>query len=166
MRSSNIARYTSWSSWREPSRYSTCTSQFNTQNTLQWQYFQHQLNKTLSLLQLWRRNTALNKLCIHECTTSFCSLFPQPERWLWKFHKFIYIICQWKRACGMKVWHTSYYIKECIKSKTKICGLKLLVVLYDCEAWTLTLREQCRLRVLENRILRRIFRPKRDENGE
>ena len=31
---------------------------------------------------------------------------------------------------------------------------------------SLTLREECRLRVLENRILRRIFGPKRDENGE
>ena len=30
----------------------------------------------------------------------------------------------------------------------------------------LTLREECRLRVFENKILRRIFRPKRDENGE
>ena len=30
----------------------------------------------------------------------------------------------------------------------------------------LTLREECRLRVFENRILRRIFWPKRDENGE
>ena len=30
----------------------------------------------------------------------------------------------------------------------------------------LTLREECRLRVFENRILRRVFGPKRDENGE
>ena len=40
------------------------------------------------------------------------------------------------------------------------------VVLYGCETWSLTLREECRLRVFENRILRRIFGPKRDENGE
>jgi hypothetical protein len=39
-------------------------------------------------------------------------------------------------------------------------------VLYGCEAWSLTLREESRLRVFENRILRRIFGPKRDENGE
>ena len=31
---------------------------------------------------------------------------------------------------------------------------------------SLTLREECRLRVFENKILRRIFWPKRDENGE
>ena len=38
------------------------------------------------------------------------------------------------------------------------------VVLYGCEAWSLALREECRLRVLENRILRRIFGPERNEN--
>ena len=37
------------------------------------------------------------------------------------------------------------------------------VVLYGCEAWSLTLREECRLRAFENRVLRRIFGPKRDE---
>jgi hypothetical protein len=39
----------------------------------------------------------------------------------------------------------------------------LLVVLYWYEAWSLTLREEYRLRVLENRVLKRIFGPKRDE---
>jgi len=37
------------------------------------------------------------------------------------------------------------------------------VVVYGCETWSLTLREECRLRVLENRVLRRIFGIKRDE---
>ena len=40
----------------------------------------------------------------------------------------------------------------------------LPVVLYGCETWSLTLREESRLRVFEN--LRQIFGPKRDENGE
>ena len=39
----------------------------------------------------------------------------------------------------------------------------LPVVLYGCEAWSLTLREERRLRVFENRVLRRVFGPKRDE---
>jgi hypothetical protein len=39
----------------------------------------------------------------------------------------------------------------------------LPVVLYGCETWSLTLREEYRLRVFENRVLRRIFGPKRDE---
>jgi hypothetical protein len=37
------------------------------------------------------------------------------------------------------------------------------VVLYGCETWSLTLREEHRQRVFENRVLRRIFGPKRDE---
>jgi hypothetical protein len=36
-------------------------------------------------------------------------------------------------------------------------------VLYRCETWSLTLREEHRLRVFENRVLRRIFGPKRVE---
>jgi hypothetical protein len=39
----------------------------------------------------------------------------------------------------------------------------LPVVLYGCETWSLTLREVHNLRVFENRVLRRIFGPKRDE---
>ena len=39
----------------------------------------------------------------------------------------------------------------------------LSVVLYGCETWSLTLREERRLRVFENRVLRRIFGSKRDE---
>ena len=39
----------------------------------------------------------------------------------------------------------------------------LPVVLYGCETWLLTLCEECRLRVFENRVLRRIFGPKRDK---
>ena len=42
----------------------------------------------------------------------------------------------------------------------------LPVVLYGHETWSLTLREECRLRVFENRILRRIIGPKRDANGK
>jgi hypothetical protein len=39
----------------------------------------------------------------------------------------------------------------------------LIVVLYGCETLSLTLREDCRLRVFENTVLRRIFGPKWDE---
>ena len=45
----------------------------------------------------------------------------------------------------------------------------LPVVLYGCETWSLTLREEPRVRVFENRVPRRVFGPKRDEvtgNGE
>jgi hypothetical protein len=39
----------------------------------------------------------------------------------------------------------------------------LPVVLYGCETWSLTLRKEHRLRVFENKVLRRIFGPRRDE---
>jgi len=39
----------------------------------------------------------------------------------------------------------------------------LPVVLYGCENWSLTLREERKLRVFENVVLRRIFGPRRDE---
>ena len=42
----------------------------------------------------------------------------------------------------------------------------LPVVLYGCETWSLTLKEERRLSVFENRVLRRIFEPKRDEVTE
>jgi hypothetical protein len=42
----------------------------------------------------------------------------------------------------------------------------LPVVLYGRETWSLTLREEYRLKVLENRVLRRIFGAKRDEMTE
>jgi hypothetical protein len=40
------------------------------------------------------------------------------------------------------------------------------VVFYGRETWLLTLREKRRLRVIENRVLRRIFWPKRDKETE
>jgi hypothetical protein len=45
----------------------------------------------------------------------------------------------------------------------KYKAIILPVVLYGCETWSLTLREEHRLRVFENRVLRKIFVPKRDE---
>ena len=50
------------------------------------------------------------------------------------------------------------------KLKIKIYRTIILpVVLYGCETWSLILREERMLRVFENRVLRRVFGPKRDE---
>jgi len=46
--------------------------------------------------------------------------------------------------------------------KIKLCR-NMPVVLYGCENWSLTFREEHRLRVFEKRVLRRIFWPKREE---
>jgi hypothetical protein len=57
-------------------------------------------------------------------------------------------------------------LSSCLLSKNvKVRIYKALilpVVLYGCETWSLTLREEHKLRVFENRVLRRIFGPKRD----
>src|SRR5215468_10204774 len=53
-------------------------------------------------------------------------------------------------------------LQRCAKCVNySLCNIP--VVLYGCETWSLTLREEQRLRVFENRVLRRIFGPKRDE---
>jgi hypothetical protein len=58
-------------------------------------------------------------------------------------------------------------LSSCLLSrnlKVKIYKTVILpVVLHGCETWSLTLRGEHRLRVFENRVLRRIFGPKRDE---
>jgi hypothetical protein len=54
----------------------------------------------------------------------------------------------------------------CCQKNLKIRIHKIIilpVVLYGCETWSLTLREEHRLKVFENRVLRRIFGLKRDE---
>jgi hypothetical protein len=76
--------------------------------------------------------------------------------------------------CGLKAGNSCYYSVQTLlfsillynNLKIKIYKTIILtVVLYGCGKWSLRLREECRLRVFENRILRRIFAPKRDENG-
>jgi hypothetical protein len=58
-------------------------------------------------------------------------------------------------------------LSSCLLSRNvKVKAYKTIilpVVLYGCESWSLTLREEHRLRVFENRVLRRIFASKRDE---
>jgi hypothetical protein len=50
------------------------------------------------------------------------------------------------------------------KLKIKIYRTIILpVVLYGCETWSLTLRDERRLRGFENSVLRRVFGPKKDE---
>ena len=57
---------------------------------------------------------------------------------------------------------SSSFLSENLKIKI-YRTIILPVVLYGCETWSLALREERRPRVFENRVLRRIFGPKRDE---
>jgi hypothetical protein len=70
-------------------------------------------------------------------------------------------------ACYYSVQFYFCFPVSCIK-KLKIKLYKTLILpveLYGCETWSLTLREEHRLRVFENRVLRMIFGPKREEDG-
>ena len=82
---------------------------------------------------------------------------------------------QEKIKCRLKAWNSCYCSVQTLLSsrilsknlKIKIYKTIILpVVLYSCEAWPLTLREERRLRVFENRILRRIFGPKKEGSEE
>jgi len=57
---------------------------------------------------------------------------------------------------------SSRLLSKNLKIKT-YRNIILPVILYGCEAWSLTLREERKLRVCENMVLRRIFGPRRDE---
>ena len=66
----------------------------------------------------------------------------------------------------LKVYSSRVFLGGINGSKLKIKIYRTIilpVVLYGCETWSLTLRDKRRLRVFENRVLRRIFGPKRDE---
>ena len=75
----------------------------------------------------------------------------------------------------IKAGNSCYYLVQTLLSSRllsknfKLIYIKqiiLPVILLGCETWSLTLREECRLRVFENRILRQIFGPTKDESGE
>jgi hypothetical protein len=60
----------------------------------------------------------------------------------------------------------TFCLLVCCKKNLKIRIYKTIIlpaVLYGCEIWSLTLRVDHRLRVIEYRVVRRIFKPKRDE---
>jgi hypothetical protein len=67
-------------------------------------------------------------------------------------------------ACYHSVQNLLYSRLQSKNVKIRIYKTIILpVVLYGCKTWSLALREENRLRVFENRVLRRIFGPKRDE---
>jgi hypothetical protein len=76
-------------------------------------------------------------------------------------------ICKSGNACYHSVQNILSSNKKKKNTNIKIYRTIILpVVLYGCGTWLLTLKEECRLRVYENMMLRRIFGPKRDEVTE
>ena len=66
-------------------------------------------------------------------------------------------------ACYYSVQNILSYSLLSKNFKVQIYTTTLLPVFYGRETWSATMREERRLRVFENRVLRRIFGPKRDE---
>ena len=73
--------------------------------------------------------------------------------------------CHFVSLIEFELLNSSVFLSENPKIKINKT-ITLPFELYGCESWSFTLKEKCRLRIFENRILRRIFGPKRDENGE
>ena len=105
----------------------------------------------------------------------YCIIFASCAIWLWNMASYIKGGTQTKGIWKQDPEDSYYYSVQTLLSsrllsknlKIKIYKTIILpVVLYGCETWPLTLREERKLRVFENRILRRIFGPKRNENGE
>jgi hypothetical protein len=71
------------------------------------------------------------------------------------------------RECSLPFSPKSFVFPSHIKNlKIKIYKIVILsLVLCGCETWSLTFTEERRLRVFEKRVLRRIFGPKREEDG-
>ncbi|KAJ4448778.1 hypothetical protein ANN_00169 [Periplaneta americana] len=66
--------------------------------------------------------------------------------------------------CGEEFTQQRFLVSHsCVDNGDNSLKFTLPVVLYGCETWTLTLREEQRLRVFENKVLRKIFGAKRDE---
>jgi hypothetical protein len=75
-----------------------------------------------------------------------------------------FVFALWLSVFRNRRWGVSVsQLQRWIEFKGKCRNLILFVVLYGCETWSLALREERRLRVFENRGLRRTFWPKRFE---
>ena len=83
-----------------------------------------------------------------------------------------FLVCLYLSKSRLKLGNACYYSVQNLlsssllskKLKIKIYRTIILpIVLYGRETWSLTLREERRPRVFENRVLRRVFGPKRDE---
>jgi hypothetical protein len=81
-------------------------------------------------------------------------------------HTVIIIIIAFTAIVPIKPFGPGPYVFSSAVENAKIRIYKTIilpVVLYGCETWSLTMREEHRLRVIESRVLRRISVPKRDE---
>ena len=117
------------------------------------------------------------------CRTSHCQKCQKLQYWMWfrcQVWGNMLSVTTWRQMSLMHVhhecilfmggqWSTTIFRTYC-KEHSDVMNNFLTsmytwapVVLYGCETWSLTLKEERRLRVFENRVLRKVFGPKRDE---
>ena len=104
--------------------------------------------------------------------THFFRICQSEKSWHATVILWVYYVGQEEIKSRLKLGNACYYSVQNLfsssllskKLKIKIYRTIILpVVLYGCATWSLTLRDARRLRVFENRVLRRVFGPKRDE---
>ena len=133
------------------------------------------------MIFLFVRNRNYCNHCTSVCMILFCfNLFSSCVSYYLDWDVF-YLCClnqnciQEEIKCRLKTRNWCYYsVQTPLSSRLLSKNLKikiyktiiLPVVLYGCETWSVTLWEERRLRVFENKILRLIFVPRREENGE
>ena len=96
-----------------------------------------------------------------------CCSLPAVGVWIpLEHHVILYYLDVDDNGQNLHTCYLGYLLSSSLLSKNlkiKIYRTVILpVVLYGCETWALTLQKERRLRVFENRVLRRIFGPKRD----
>jgi hypothetical protein len=76
----------------------------------------------------------------------------------------LYIEIKSRLKSGNACYHSAQNVlSSSLLSKNVKIKIYRTIILYGCETWSLTLTEECRLKVFENKVLRRIFGLKRDE---
>ena len=92
---------------------------------------------------------------------AFMRLRERAEKSLWTIIRPLCRYCDWKWLICMTRECRACLLTDCTSAVP--AAFISPVVLYGCETWSLTLREERSLRVFENMVLRRIFGPRRDE---
>ena len=100
-------------------------------------------------------------VCVECCVLSgrgLCDeLMTRPEK---SYRMLCVVVCDLETSRMRRPWSA---FGRSGTGKKEIWCIILPVVLYGCETWSLILREERKLRVFENMVLRRIFGPRRDE---
>ena len=115
------------------------------------------ISELVSAVMLWF-TLGISDACREKKCTQTLIIFSLKWIVFWITRQWLAVYCTVTRTVMLSQLHQSVGYFLVFILFTVGCG-----DLYGCETWSLTLREEHRLRVFENRVLRRVFGPKRDE---